>query len=68
MNQESGSYTIELTVLILAIFFVFVLFFAVAGDAFEGLYIPSKEPSCYEEAFSKKIEDLRHEKVLREQR
>lgn len=68
MKQEGGSYTIELTVFILAIFFVFILFFAMVADAFEGLYIPSKEASCYEEAFLKKIEDLRHEKVLREQR
>lgn len=68
MTGEKGSYTIELSVLILAILFVFVLFFSLAGDAVRGLYLPGREATHYEEVFLKKIEDLRHEKVLREER
>ncbi|NLY36798.1 MAG: hypothetical protein GX046_06135 [Tissierellia bacterium] len=68
MTKEKGSYTIELSVLILAILFVFMLFFSLTGAALQGLYLPGKQAIDYEEAFLKKAEELRHEKVLREER
>lgn len=68
MTRQRGSYTIELSVLILAILFIFVMYFSLTGEALQGLYLPGQEALDYEEAFLKKIEDLRHEKVLREQR
>lgn len=68
MRGEGGSYTIELSVLILALLFVVVLFFSMSSAALRGLYLPGREAADYEAAFLKKIEDLRHEKVLREER
>lgn len=68
MTGGKGSYSIELTLLILAILFVLTLYFSLMGEAVQGLYLPGKEALDYEETFLKKIEDLRHEKVLREQR
>lgn len=66
--EDRGSFTVELSIMILAVFFVLVSFISLTSLAFRGLYEPGSQAQDYEEAFLKKIENLRHEKVLREER
>ena len=67
-TRERGSYTIELSVLILGLLLIVLFFFVLSNRAVTGLYFPAVEEETYEEAFQKKIQKLRHEKVLREER
>ena len=68
MMEDRGSFTVELSVMILAVFFVVLSFISLTSLAYKGLYEPGSQAHSYEEAFLKKIENLRHEKVLREER
>lgn len=68
MRAQRGSFTLELTVIIIAVFFVFLVFISLTTQAYKGLYDQGREAQDYEEAFLKKIDQLRHEKVLREER
>lgn len=67
-TREGGSFTIELSLIILGLLLVLLLFFSLHRGALSSLYSPWAESEAYEEAFQKKIQDLRHEKVLREER
>lgn len=68
MTKEKGSFTIELSLVIVGLLLVLLLFFTLSQRAVTGLYTPAVESEAYEEAFQKKIQKLRHEKVLREER
>lgn len=68
MTKEKGSFTIELTLVMVGLLLVILLFFSLSQGAVTGLYTPAVESEAYEEAFQKKIQKLRHEKVLREER
>lgn len=65
---DRGSFTVELSILILSMFFVILVFFSLASTGFASLYGQAPSSQEYEEAFLSKIEKLRHEKVLREER
>ncbi|HHT21089.1 MAG TPA: hypothetical protein GXZ74_06600 [Tissierellia bacterium] len=68
MNEDRGSYTIELSIVISICLIVIGLILFRFGQAFERVINDAFDPEVYQEAFEEKIEYLRIEKIMKEKR
>ncbi|PID82435.1 MAG: hypothetical protein CSB16_01670 [Clostridiales bacterium] len=64
--NNRGSFTIELSIIVIPILFLVVLFVTSSGNVMKHIDFSTVSNDKYQEAFSEKIRDIRFEKVIKE--
>lgn len=68
IESRRGSFTIELSLIIIAVLFLFLMVFFIVDSSLNYIIRKDISPDVYNRYFNEKIEHIRLEKVIKEDR